>query len=61
MNKVKQINHPILANAARLTPLQLNEIRCNSRHTVLTPELLEQMASAAKGKKKAAPTEGTAS
>ncbi len=44
MNKPKQIPHPVLAKATRLTPLQLNSLRCEEKHTVLTPQLMESLA-----------------
>lgn len=50
MKKPKTISHPVLKSACRLTPLQLNEMRCNVKHTVLTPELLEKIAAASANK-----------
>lgn len=44
MTHPKQIPHPDLKDAEKLTPLDLNSFRFDPKHTVLTPELLEQMA-----------------
>lgn len=44
MSKIKQIKHPDFVSATRLTPLQLNSTKIDGKHTVLTPELLEEMA-----------------
>ncbi len=44
MNKPLSIPHPDLKEAVKLSPLQLNEIKVEEKHTVLTPQLLEQMA-----------------
>lgn len=38
--EIKQIPHPELKSAERLTPLQLNGMRWDNKHTVLTPEIL---------------------
>ncbi len=40
----KHIDAPELKSATRLTPLQLNAIKLDVRHTVLTPGKLEEMA-----------------
>ncbi len=45
MKTPKNIPHPNLRNAEKLSPLQLNEIKIDEKHTVLTPQLLEEMAS----------------
>lgn len=42
----KHIERPSLKSARPLTALQLNELRLKVKHSVLTPELLEKMASA---------------
>lgn len=42
-NNIKQIPKPQLTSATRLTPMELNSFTCESKHTVLTPELLESM------------------
>lgn len=43
MNKtVPSIPQPDMGDAHRLTPLELNAMHYDVRHTVLTPELLEQ-------------------
>lgn len=44
MVKPKQIPHPDLKNARKLTPLQLNALKCSRRHTLLTPEILENFS-----------------
>ncbi|MCM1318966.1 MAG: hypothetical protein NC217_01120 [Muribaculaceae bacterium] len=38
----KKIPHPELQSAKRLTPLQLNAMRWDNKHTVLTPEIIRQ-------------------
>lgn len=35
---------PALSDAVELRPTELNNIRFSAKHTVLTPELLEQMS-----------------
>lgn len=47
--KVKSIARPQLDQAVRLTALQLNGIRLDVRHTVLTPDRLVRLAAAAGG------------
>ncbi|MCM1075094.1 MAG: hypothetical protein NC356_05425 [Ruminococcus sp.] len=42
--KVKNIHEPKLEKATRLTLLQLNGMRPDNKHTVLTPELFREMA-----------------
>lgn len=44
MKKVKQIRHPEFTNATRLTPLQLNALRYEEKHTLLTPELMASLS-----------------
>lgn len=44
MKKVKQIRHPEFTDAVRLTPLQLNALRYQEKHTVLTPEILASLS-----------------
>ncbi len=46
MKHPKQIPSPILKSAVALSPLDLNNCKLNPRHTILTPELLEQIAAA---------------
>lgn len=41
---VKQIEMPEFTSATKLTPLQMNKLKCSPKHTVLTPELLDRMA-----------------
>lgn len=41
--KPKQLIMPKLDDAKELSPAELNNIRFSTKHTVLTPELLEQM------------------
>lgn len=36
------IPRPVMTDAMRLTPLQLNAIRVGQQHTVLTPERLKR-------------------
>lgn len=44
----KSIPHPELKSARRLKPLEMNAIRCQRRHTVLTPEQLDNIAKSEK-------------
>lgn len=44
MSKIKQIKHPEFDNAVRLTPRQLNSLRYEEKHTVLTPELMASLS-----------------
>lgn len=44
MKTVKQIPHPTLQSAHRLTPMEMNGIRCQRKHTILTPEQLDRIA-----------------
>lgn len=44
MKKIRQIPRPELEKAGKLTPLELNAIKLDDKHTVLTPELLERLA-----------------
>lgn len=39
---MKQIPHPQLDKATRLTAADLNKMKFDPRHTLLTPELLEK-------------------
>lgn len=39
-HEIKHIDHPELKSAQRLSPLQLNSMRWDNKHTVLTPEIL---------------------
>ncbi|MBD5356782.1 MAG: hypothetical protein HDR88_07240 [Bacteroides sp.] len=43
---IKQIPRPELKSARRLSPLQLNTMRCDKRHSVLTPEQVEKLSAA---------------
>lgn len=45
MHKPLSIPHPNLKAAVKLSALQLNDIKIEDKHTVLTPKLLKQMAS----------------
>ncbi len=45
-SKIKQIPHPQLKSAHRLSPLELNQIHCDKRHTVLTPEQIAKLSEA---------------
>lgn len=47
MKKIKQIHRPEFTNAVRLTPLQLNALRYEEKHTLLTPELMASLYNAA--------------
>lgn len=42
--KPKHLVMPALSDAVELRPMELNNIRFSAKHTVLTPELLEQMS-----------------
>lgn len=42
--KPKQLVMPQLDDAKELRPAELNNIRFSTKHTVLTPELLEKMS-----------------
>lgn len=42
--RIKSIPRPNLESGKRLTPLQLNAMRWDNKHTVLTPEVLEEAA-----------------
>lgn len=44
MIKPRHIPRPKLNSATHLTPMQLNAMACETKHTLLTPELLERMA-----------------
>ncbi len=41
MNKPKDIERPDSSVAQPMKPAQLNKLRLSTRHTVLTPEMLE--------------------
>lgn len=43
MKKPLSIPEPDLKDAQKLSPLQLNEIKIEDKHTVLTPQILKQM------------------
>ncbi len=45
MDKMKIIPRPELKSAVRLSAMDLNKIRFSSKHTVLTPAMLEKFAS----------------
>lgn len=40
---IDEIQLPNLSGISKMTPLQMNEVRFNKQHTVLTPELLKQL------------------
>lgn len=40
---IDEIQLPNLPGISKMTPLQMNEVRFNKQHTVLTPELLKQL------------------
>lgn len=42
--KPKHIKRPTLKSGRLLSALELNSIKCEDAHTVLTPEMLERMA-----------------
>ncbi|MDE5805861.1 MAG: hypothetical protein K2H58_06330 [Paramuribaculum sp.] len=48
MKRIKQISRPQLSSARRLSPLELNRIAYEERHSVLTPAQLEAMAAEAR-------------
>lgn len=48
MNEIKQIPRPELKSARKMTPLELNNIRIGKKHTVLTPEQLEELSRSGK-------------
>ncbi|MBD5230008.1 MAG: hypothetical protein HDS69_08265 [Bacteroidales bacterium] len=41
MKTIKQIPRPDLKSARRLKPLEMNHIRCQRQHTLLTPDRLK--------------------
>lgn len=43
---IKQIPRPELKSARRLSPLDLNQIHVDKRHTVLTPEQIAKLSAA---------------
>lgn len=43
-NNVKEIPRPTLSSGRKLKPLELNNIRIGRKHTVLTPEQLEEIS-----------------
>lgn len=47
MNKIKHITVPDLKSAKKLTPLELNSFKCQRKHTLLTPDLLERISRSA--------------
>ncbi len=44
MKTIKQIPRPDFTSARRLKPLEMNAIRINRRHTILTPDQLDRLA-----------------
>lgn len=44
MKTIKQIPHPNLAKARKLSPLKLNNIHLQKKHTVITEQLLGRLA-----------------
>lgn len=47
--KVKRIERAELASAVKLTALEMNGMHFSAKHTVLTPELLEEMRKGKEG------------
>lgn len=41
MKAPKQLTHPELTDAVKLSPLDMNNIKFTGKHTLLTPEVLE--------------------
>ncbi|MCM1111474.1 MAG: hypothetical protein NC336_09710 [Clostridium sp.] len=52
--KPLKITSPEFVSARKLTPLELNALKYEPRHTVITPELLEEI-----GRRRAAKPKGT--
>ncbi|MDE6444627.1 MAG: hypothetical protein K2K64_09465 [Muribaculaceae bacterium] len=48
MNEIKMITPPELKSARKLKPLELNGIRIGRKHSVLTPQQLEEIARSGK-------------
>lgn len=44
MKTIKQIPHPAFTSARQLKPLEMNALRCQRKHTVLTPEQLDRIS-----------------
>ncbi|MDE6282653.1 MAG: hypothetical protein K2L97_01535 [Muribaculaceae bacterium] len=44
MKTIKQIPRPQFVSARRLKPLEMNAIRCQRQHTLLTPDQLKRLA-----------------
>lgn len=40
---MKPIEVPALKGVTKMTPLQMNNVRFNKKHTVITPQLLTQL------------------
>ena len=51
MKSVKQIPRPDLNSARKLTPLEMNAVKCDSQHSLLNRERLDQIASQGDPKK----------
>lgn len=49
--KPKQLKRPVFDRAVQLTPLQLNALRYQNKHTILTREQIDALASSASEKK----------
>ena len=43
MKTIRQIPHPDFVSARRLKPMEMNALRCQRQHTVLTPERLARI------------------
>ncbi len=48
MKTPNKIPHPQFTSARKLKPLEINNIRCARQHTVLTPEVLNRIATSQK-------------
>lgn len=48
MNNIKQIQKPDLKSARKMTPLEMNAIRCDRQHSLLNRDRLDQITSNSK-------------
>lgn len=46
---VRKINIPEFDKATRLTPLELNGIKLDDKHTLITPEMLDEAMKSRRG------------
>ena len=46
MKTVKHISRPDLKSARKLTPLEMNEMRCDRKHSLLSRARLDQISAA---------------